>query len=216
MNVWGRAFAAGYDRFMAGTEKAVLRAHRKTLINRVRGSVLEVGGGTGANLSFYGEGIEELVITEPEGPMARRLERKLAGYSLPALVMRAPAEELPFEEQSFDFVVSTLVLCTVDEPAQALGEIRRVLRPSGQLVFLEHIRSDEPGLARWQDRLHGAWARIGHGCHCNRPTLEHIERAGFSIAELEHDRMRRAPPIVRPLVAGVARGGSGGSVVASH
>jgi ubiquinone/menaquinone biosynthesis C-methylase UbiE len=204
MNVWGRAFAAGYDRFMAGTERAVLGGHRKALVDRVGGSVLEVGGGTGANLSFYGESIEELVITEPEGPMARRLERKLAGYSLPARVMRAPAEELPFEEQSFDFVVSTLVLCTVDDPARALGEIRRVLRPSGQLVFLEHVRSEEPGLARWQDRLHGAWVRIGHGCHCNRPTLKNIERAGFSIAELEHDRLRKAPPIVRPLVAGVA------------
>ena len=215
MNVWGRAFAAGYDRFMAGTEKAVLRGHRKALVDRVRGSVLEVGGGTGANLSFYGDGIEELVITEPEEPMARRLERKLAGYSLPARVMRAPAEELPFEEQSFDFVVSTLVLCTVDDPAQALGEIRRVLRPRGQLVS-RRIRSDEPGLAHWQDRLHGAWVRIGHGCHCNRPTLENIERAGFSLVELEHDRLRKAPPIVRPLVAGVARGRSGGSVVASH
>ncbi len=206
MNVWGRAFAAGYDRLMAGTEKAVLRGHRKALVERVRGSVLEVGGGTGANLSFYGDGIEELVITEPEAPMARRLERKLAGYPLAARVMRAPAEELPFEEQSFDFVVSTLVLCTVDDPARALGEIRRVLRPNGQLVFLEHIRSEEPGLARWQDRLHPAWERIGHGCHSNRPTLQNIDRAGFSIAELEHDRLRKAPPIVRPLVAGVARG----------
>ncbi len=204
MNVWGRAFAAGYDRFMAGTENAVLGHHRKALVARVRGSVLEVGGGTGANLSFYGDGIEELVITEPEEPMARRLEHNLAGYSLPARVMRVSAEELPFEEHSFDFVVSTLVLCTVDDPARALGEIRRVLRPHGQLVFLEHIRSDQPGLARWQDRLHPAWVRIGHGCHCNRPTLENMERAGFSIAELEHDRLRKAPPIVRPLVAGVA------------
>lgn len=216
MSVWGRAFAAGYDRIMAGTEEAVLRGYRKALVDRVRGSVLEVGGGTGANLSFYTEGIQELVITEPEEPMARRLERKLVGYPLPARVMRAPAEELPFEQQSFDFVVSTLVLCTVDDPAQALGEIRRVLRPSGQLVFLEHVRSDEPRLARWQDRLHGAWVHIGHGCHCNRPTLENIERAGFSIADLEHDRMHKAPPIVRPLVAGVARSRSGGSVAASH
>jgi ubiquinone/menaquinone biosynthesis C-methylase UbiE len=216
MSVWGRAFAAGYDRQLARPEKAVLRGHRKALVDRVRGSVLEVGGGTGANLSFYGDGIEQLVITEPEEPMARRLERKLSGYSLPARVMRAPAEELPFEDQSFDFVVSTLVLCTVDDPARALGEIRRVLRPSGELVFLEHIRSDEPGLARWQDRLHPAWVRIQHGCHCNRPTLENIERAGFSIAELERDRMRKAPPIVRPLVAGVARGRSGGSELASH
>jgi ubiquinone/menaquinone biosynthesis C-methylase UbiE len=205
MSLWGRVFAAGYDRFMAGPEKAVLRGHREALVVRVRGSVLEVGGGTGANLPFYGVGVEELVITEPEEPMAHRLERKLASYSLPARVVRAPAEELPFEEQSFDFVVSTLVLCTVDDPARALGEIHRVLRPSGQLVFLEHVRSADPRLARWQDRLHGVQVRVGHGCHCNRRTLENIERASFSIAELERDRLRKAPPIVRPLIAGVAR-----------
>jgi ubiquinone/menaquinone biosynthesis C-methylase UbiE len=205
MSLWGRVFAAGYDRLMAGPEKAVLRGHRKVLVDRVRGSVLEVGGGTGANLPFYGVDVGELVITEPEEPMARRLERKLTDYSLPARVVRAPAEELPFEGQSFDFVLSTLVLCTVDDPDRALGEIHRVLRPGGQLVFLEHVRSDDPGLARWQDRLHGVQVRVGHGCHCNRRTLENIERADFSIAELERDRLRKAPPIVRPLIAGVAR-----------
>jgi ubiquinone/menaquinone biosynthesis C-methylase UbiE len=205
MNLWGEVFAAGYDRMMAGAEKAVLRGRRETLVSRVTGHVLEVGGGTGANLPFYGAGVEELVITEPEEPMARRLERKLAGYSLPARVVLAPAEELPIEDASFDFVVSTLVLCTVDDPARALGEIYRVLKPGGQLVFLEHVRSDGFRLARWQDRLHGVQVRVGHGCHCNRRTLENIERAGFSIAELEHDRMRDMPPIVRPLIAGLAR-----------
>ena len=205
MSLWGHVFAAGYDRMMAGAEKAVLRGRRETLVSRVTGHVLEVGGGTGANLPFNGAGVEELVITEPEEPMARRLERKLADYSLPARVVRAPAEDLPLDDASFDFVVSTLVLCTVDDPARALAEIYRVLKPGGRLVFLEHVRSDGPRLARWQDRLHGVQVRVGHGCHCNRRTLENIERAGFSIAELEHDRMRNMPPIVRPLIAGLAR-----------
>ena len=205
MNLWGWAFAAGYDRVMAGPEKAALGRHRAALISRARGSVLEIGGGTGANLPFYGEGIEELVITEPEEPMAHRLERKLAGYPLPIRVVGARAEELPFEEDSFDFVISTLVLCTVDDQARALGEIHRVLKPGGQLIFLEHVRSEDPRLSRWQDRLHGVQVRVGHGCHCNRRTLENIERARFSIEELEHDRIRKAPPIVRPLIAGVAR-----------
>ena len=115
MNLWGWAFAAGYDRVMAGPEKAALGRHRAALIARARGSVLEIGGGTGANLPFYGKEVEELIITEPEEPMARRLERKLAGYSLPIRVVDARAEELPFDEESFDFVVSTLVLCTVDD-----------------------------------------------------------------------------------------------------
>jgi ubiquinone/menaquinone biosynthesis C-methylase UbiE len=205
MSLWGRVFAATYDRVMAASEKAVLRGHREALVSRVTGDVLEIGGGTGANLPFYGAGVRELVITEPEEPMARKLEGKLADHSLPARVVPAPAEDLHLDDSSFDFVVSTLVLCTVDDPALALKEIHRVLRPGGQLVFLEHVRSDEPGLARWQDRLHGVWVRLGYGCHCNRPTLENIERAGFSIDELEHDGMRKALPIVRPLIAGLAR-----------
>jgi ubiquinone/menaquinone biosynthesis C-methylase UbiE len=207
VSVWGRIFAAGYDSFMARPERAVLRGHRKALLDRVTGRVLEIGGGTGANLPFYGPGIDELVITEPEEPMARRLERKLAGYSLPTRVVRAAAEALPFDDASFDFVVSTLVLCTVDDPGRALAEAHRLLKPNGQLVFIEHVRSDDPRLARWQDRLHGIQLRIGHGCNCNRRTLETITSAGFSIAELEHDTLRKAPPIVRPLIVGAAQRG---------
>jgi ubiquinone/menaquinone biosynthesis C-methylase UbiE len=204
MSLWGRIFAAGYDSFMGPPEKAVLRGHRKALLDRVKGRVLEIGDGTGANLPFYGGGIEELVITEPEEPMARRLERKLGDYPLATRVVRARAEELPFEDERFDFVVSTLVLCTVDDPARALREIHRLLKPNGQLLFVEHVRSDQPRLARWQDRLHGLQVRVGHGCHCNRRTLESIKGAGFSIAELEHDTLRKAPPIVRPLIVGAA------------
>ena len=204
MSLRGRVFAATYDRLMAGSEKAGLGGHRKRLLDGVRGRVLEIGGGTGANLPFYGEGVEELVLTEPEEPMARRLERKASEYSLPTRIVRAPAEELPVEDASFDFVVSTLVLCTVKDPARALGEIRRALKPGGQLLFLEHVRSDDARLARWQDRLDWLQNRGPHGCHCNRRTVENIERAGFSIARLEHARFPKAPPIVRPLVIGAA------------
>jgi ubiquinone/menaquinone biosynthesis C-methylase UbiE len=204
VSLWGRIFAAGYDTVMEGPEKATFRAHRRALLAGARGRVLEIGGGTGANLPFYPAGVEEVVITEPEEPMARRAERKLAEHSLPARIVHAPAEELPFEDGSFDFAVSTLVLCTVNDPARALSEIRRVLKPDGRLLFLEHVRSRNPKLARWQDRLQPLQYRLGHGCHCNRPTLDSITRAGFSVDEVEHDRVKKAPPIVRPLIVGAA------------
>lgn len=204
MSIYGRIFAAAYDKVMAGTERAGLGERREDLLRGVAGRVVEIGGGTGANLPYYGGAVEELVIAEPEEPMAHRLERKLSRYSLPARVVRAPAEQLPLEDDSFDFAVSTLVLCTVTDPAKALAELRRVLKPGGRLVFLEHVRSEDPKLARWQDRFHGLHLRIGHGCHCNRTTLENIEAAGFGVQELEHDRIRKAPPIVRPLIVGIA------------
>ena len=204
MSLWGRIFAAGYDTFMKGPEKATLRAHRSGLLEKVHGRVIEIGGGTGANLPFYPSTVDELVITEPEEPMARRLERKLPDHSINARVVHVPAEELPFEGATFDFAVSTLVLCTVNDPGRALSEIHRVLKPDGRLVFLEHVRSDNPTLARWQDRLQPLQFRLGHGCHCNRPTLDNLKAAGFTVDELENDTMKKAPPIVRPLIVGAA------------
>ncbi len=204
MNLYGRVFAAGYDKLMAGTEKAGLRAHREALLAGVAGRVLEIGGGTGANLPFYGSAVEDLVVTEPEEPMAQRLERKLASCNVPVRVVRAPAEALPFPDASFDVAISSLVLCTVRDPSRALAEIRRVVKPGGRLVFLEHVRSDSARLARWQDRLNGLQTRVGHGCNCNRDTLASIKAAGFTIDELAHDQLRKAPPFVRPLILGTA------------
>lgn len=204
MGLWGRIFAAGYDTFMSGTEKAGLGERRAKLLAQARGRVLEIGGGTGANLPYYGVDVEELVITEPEEPMARRLEKKLPGHSRPVRVLQVPAEELPFEDGSFDYVVATLVLCTVDDPDRALEEARRVLKPGGRLLFLEHVRADDAKLARWQDRLNGFQKRFACGCNCNRATLDTIQQHGFSVAEVEHDRLAKAPPFVRPMIVGAA------------
>ena len=204
MGLWKRIFAAGYDTFMSGSEKAGLRELRENLLAQTHGKVLEIGGGTGANIPFYGSGVDELVITEPEELMARRLERKLPGYSRPVHVVRAPAEELPFEDGSFDFVVATLVLCTVDDPARSLQEAHRVLKPGGRLLFLEHVRADEAKLARWQDRLNGFQKRFACGCNCNRDTLTSIKQQGFSVDQVEHRRFPKGPPFVRPLIIGAA------------
>jgi len=205
MSLWGRVFAAMYDRVLAGSEKAGLRERRRELLAQTRGRVVEVGAGTGVNLEHYPAGaIDELVLVEPEEPMARRLERRLAECSLPARIVRAPAESLPFEGESFDFAVCTLVLCTVADQPRALSELHRVLKPGGRLLFLEHVRAEDPGLARWQDRIDPLWVRIGHGCHCNRSTLEALTRSGFAVQEVEHGSVPKAAAFVRPLVVGVA------------
>lgn len=205
MGLWGRFFAANYDRFMAGSEKAGLRERREKLLGQAHGRVLEIGGGTGANLPFYGPAVEELVVTEPEEPMARRLEKKLLGYSRQVRVLRVPAEQLPFEDESFDVVVTTLVLCTVTDQSRSLQEAHRVLKPGGKLLFLEHVRSDDPKSAKWQDRLNGFQKRFACGCNCNRDTLSAIEGQGFSIADVVHERFPKAPPFVRPIIVGTAQ-----------
>jgi SAM-dependent methyltransferase len=118
-------------------------------------------------------------------------------------VIRAPAEALPFPPDSFDAVVCTLVLCTVHDPAAALDEIARVLVPGGKLLFVEHVRGDRR-LARWQDRFHPLWLRLAHGCHCNRPTADLLAASPLSVERCERGRLPKAPPIVQPLISGVA------------
>jgi SAM-dependent methyltransferase len=137
--------------------------------------------------------------------MVKRVRARIAEQAPDARFLRAPAEDLPFANDSFDTAVSTLVLCTVDDQPRALRELRRVLRPGGRLLFIEHVRSDDPTLARHQDRMLGLNRRVAHGCHCNRPTLDSIRAAGFDVTELEHDMLAHAPKWVRPLVVGTAR-----------
>jgi ubiquinone/menaquinone biosynthesis C-methylase UbiE len=205
MSIWGRIFAAMYDRMMAGTEHAGLAARRAALLAQATGDVLEIGGGTGANLTRYGHRVTSLTVTEPEPPMVKRLQAHIDERRPGTRLLRAPAEDLPFDDASFDTVVSTLVLCTVDDQPRALRELRRVLKPGGRLLFIEHVRSEDPKVAKWQDRLLGLNLRVGHGCHCNRPTLDGIKQAGFEVADVEHGTLAKAPPHVRPLIVGVAR-----------
>lgn len=199
-----RFSAAIYDPLLGWAERAGMAERRRRLLAPVRGHVLELGAGTGLNLRHYPAGVERLVLAEPEPNMARRLERRVQRLGRDAEVVRAPAEALPFDDGTFDTVVSTLVLCTVPEPRAALAEVNRVLRPGGALLFLEHVRSEEPRLARWQDRLHRPWQAFADGCNCNRPTLALLERAGYTVDVTGRDSWRRMPPIVRPLVSGRA------------
>jgi ubiquinone/menaquinone biosynthesis C-methylase UbiE len=189
---------------LAGVEKAGLRDRRARLLQSARGKVLEIGAGTGANLPLYGPDIEALTVTEPEAPMARRLAKHLREQSRNVDLIEAGAEQLPLPDGEFDTVVSTLVLCTVQEPARALREVWRVLKPGGQLLFIEHVRSEDPKLAKWQDRLNGIKRIVAHGCNCNRATQGAIEQAGFTIGWLEKGQLAKAPPFVRPLIVGAA------------
>jgi ubiquinone/menaquinone biosynthesis C-methylase UbiE len=194
-----------YDRMRAKAEDAGLRELRRGLLADARGSVLEIGGGTGANLLLYGSAVESLTVTEPEQPMLRRLDRKAREQAPRTRVLRARAEELPFADDSFDAVVSTLVLCGVDDQRQSLREVRRVLRPGGRFLFMEHVRSDEPKLARLQDRMNGV-NRFFVRCDCNRATLAAIEAEGFEVTKLERTVLPKAPPFARPLIVGAATG----------
>jgi ubiquinone/menaquinone biosynthesis C-methylase UbiE len=201
---WGRAFSAAYDRLFKATEEAGLRQMRRELVAKAEGRVLEVGAGTGANVELYPDAVEELVLAEPDPHMTARLREKLAQWGSGAEVVEAPAERLPFEDSSFDTVVVTLVLCTVPDPRAALTEIARVLRPGGKLLFIEHVRSEQPGLARWQDRLERPWRFLGDGCHCNRDTVATIAASPLTLGEVEHGTLPKAVPIVEPLVRGSA------------
>ena len=195
--------APAYDRMSRKSEEAGLGTVREGLLADANGRVLEIGAGTGVNLPYYGESVESLVVTDPEPPMLRRLREKVREEAPQAEVVEAPAEELPFEDSGFDTVVSTLVLCGADQE-RSLGEVRRVLRPGGRLLFIEHVRSDDdPALARFQDRIN--WLnRFLVGCECNRQTLAAIEGAGFTISRVEHATLPEAPKFVRPAIVGVA------------
>lgn len=201
---WGRFFALGYDFFFARAERGGLRELRRGALAEASGRTLEVGAGTGLNHDLYPAAVTELVLTEPFGPMASQLREKVADLGRPVEVVEAPAEALPFPDASFDTVTLTLVLCTVPDPDVALREIARVLRPGGQLLFLEHVRAESPGLARWQDRLHGPWHAFGHGCHCNRDTAAAIDRSPLRIDRLERGEIPKMPPLVKPMLRGRA------------
>jgi ubiquinone/menaquinone biosynthesis C-methylase UbiE len=180
-------------------------AQRAALLADARGRVLEIGAGTGLNLQHYPPEVEEIVATEPEAGMMRRARDKAAELDRSVRFVEASAEKLPFEDHEFDTVVSTLVLCSVDDQTRVLGEIRRVLKPDGSFLFIEHVRADDPKLANWQDRLDRPWsATIGQGCHPNRETLESIESAGFQVHGLERGTLPKSPPILRPTIAGRA------------
>jgi ubiquinone/menaquinone biosynthesis C-methylase UbiE len=201
--MWLRFVALVYDPFLWLGEHRGMRRRRRALLDGADGRVVEIGAGTGLNVEHYPDATTELVLAEPDQAMRRRLAHRLRRRARVAHVVDAPAERLPLPDASVDTVVSTLVLCTVDDPEQALREIARVLRPDGQLLFIEHVRASSRFLAACQDHLFEPWRRFAGGCRCNRRTVELMRACGFEVTA-GHVEWRGMPAIVRPLVVGRA------------
>jgi ubiquinone/menaquinone biosynthesis C-methylase UbiE len=202
----GRLTAALYDRFTQGSEHACLRQWRADLLRNLSGEVLEVGAGTGLNLPFYPPALTRLVLSEPDPHMRRELAKKVRAENAERLeVLDASLDDLRLPAEAFDAVVGTLVLCSVPRLEHALAEIRRVLKPRGRFVFLEHVAAeDRPRRLRWQRRVEPVWTRLSGGCHLTRRTADAIVAAGFAVAEIQRESMRKAWPLVRPTIRGVA------------
>ncbi len=201
---WGRIFTAYYGLFMRCIDEVGLRETRRAVVEEARGRTLEIGSGTGANLRLYPPELE-LVLAEPDRHMLKVLKTKLAESESPgAELIQAPAERLPFDSDSFDSAVCTMVLCTTPDPAAALSELARVLRPGGRFLFMEHVRSEDPGFARWQDRWEKPWRFLADGCYCNRDSLATIESSPFRVEEVRRSQMPLAPLFLKPIVSGTA------------
>lgn len=203
---WPLAYV--YDPFMAGLERTYGARWRRELLEGLEGRVLEIGAGTGANLAHYPDGVESLVLDEPDRAMRAQLERKLRGSVVErrATISDRPVEAIPPSEGPFDAIVCTLVLCTVPDADRAARHMRTLLRPGGKLVFLEHVAAEEDPNARlWQERLDPFWRHVAGGCRLNRRTGEVFERAGFTMERLDRELIPRAPRIIKTMIRGVAR-----------
>ena len=205
MSLLDRAFGAVYDPGMRGTERAGLGAKRRELLAGLRGDVVEIGAGTGANLEHLGAEVERATLLEPNRYLAARLRDRVShlGVRAERQVGEAPAEALPLPVESVDAVVATLVLCSVDDLPRALAEIHRVLRPGGTLVLIEHVAA-EGALGTAQRALAPAWSVVARGCQLHRDIGSAVADAGFDVTHVASWRLPGGGP-AGPAIAGVAR-----------
>jgi len=173
----------------------LLLPYRQRAISKAKGRVLEIGIGSALNLPYYGAGVEEVLGLEPDRRLMRMAERSSSRSQRRVVLMEGSAESIPLDDASVDTVVTTWTLCSIPDASGALREMRRVLKPEGQLLFVEHGRAPEDRVVKWQDRLTPLWKVIGGGCHLNRPITTLIESAGFRIAELNKGYMRGPKPM---------------------
>ena len=179
-----------------GMRRKRLMALRERVVGEAEGRVLEIGIGSGLNLPFYRREVEVVLGIDPSSELLALARPHTAWVHFPVELRRGCVETLPLDDRSVDSVVMTWTLCSVAEPERALGEIRRVLRPGGALLFIEHGQAPEPGVARWQNRLTPLWRRLAGGCHLNRPIGQLVAAAGLKLAALETGYLVAGP---RPL-----------------
>jgi len=188
----------------------MLHQPRERTLAPARGRILEIGFGTGRNLTHYPPTVKRIEAIDPDPDLDQLSLPRIAHASIGVDFHHLNAEHLPFEDSRFDTVVSTFTLCSIPDVVHALGEVRRILKPGGHFLFLEHGRSPDAKVARWQDRLNRAWMPLAGGCHLNRPVRTLIEDAGLEIGPAQTYYLKRAPKFVGFLTEGVARRGDGG------
>ncbi len=198
-----RLFAAWYDLLNAAVEGRVIPFRRLTA-GVSEGSVLEIGGGTGANVAHY-PASTRVTMLEPNPHMARRLQRGADKLGRPVTVVPGVGESVPFADCSFDTVVTTLVLCMVSDMSQVVREARRVLRPGGRFLFYEHVASLDPWTHGWQTRLNPCWRFVTTGCNLDRDIASEVQSAGFAAVELRRFSLSVGGPLKLPNIVGVAR-----------
>jgi len=201
-------FARFYQRLSAGEEKAGAGEHRRELLAGLSGRVVEVGAGNGLNFKYYPDTVTEVIAVEPEPYLRERAEEAAESVGVNVTVVEGVAGGLPVEEASVDAGVASLVLCSVPDQDAALAELRRVIKPGGQLRFYEHVVATKPGLARFQRLLdRTVWPHVGGGCHASRDTRAAIEAAGFEIEAERRFKFQPSPVVfpVSPHILGVAR-----------
>ncbi len=191
---------------MTPAEEACLKEWRQELLKQIHGDVLEIGAGTGASIEFYPESVLSLTLSEPNKSMRHQLEAKIDNSTLKNVtVSSASAENIEADDESFDFVVTSLVCCSVTNLEHTFCQIHRVLKPGGSLVFLEHVAADEGSKRRkWQNLINPFWRRLAGNCHLNRETEKAIMSAGFEISEIKRESMRKIISLVRPTIRGFA------------
>lgn len=197
-------FAAVYRRLCDATDRAGFAKVRASLLADAAGDVLELGAGTGGNLPHY-VNAQRVFLVEPDPAMRKTLAGRVARAPVPAEIASGSAERTPYADGRFDTVVATLVFCTVDDLDRSVAEARRVLKPGGSLLFLEHVGASDPKSKRTQERIEPLWKRLSGGCHLTRDPVAALERAGFSEITVEPVRFGRGVGPAKPIVRGIAR-----------